>query len=134
MVSIEKGLEMTASSEAKKAGFNNLQEVENMLGKKDDGNPLVSRQTLDGWYKNKRILFDTVLANAPRNQWISPHEYKPSLYDLAVIKTNEKGIHIGYILFIESTNPNIPFVFVEIATNHQFSIKSIDKMFILPGA
>ena len=45
---------MTASQQAKSIGLKNLDRVTELTG--------VSKQTLINWYKNKRALFDVVLA------------------------------------------------------------------------
>lgn len=52
---------MTGSEQAKKAGFNSLTEVSNLLGTKANGQPVVSGQTLDNWSKDKPLLFAAVL-------------------------------------------------------------------------
>ncbi len=47
---------MTASQEAKLAGYQSLAQVSRITG--------VSVQTLHNWHKNKSVLFATVLAGA----------------------------------------------------------------------
>ena len=52
---------MSASSKAKDAGFKSLAEVSRALGHNKNGHPLVSRQTLINWHRDKPALFEAVL-------------------------------------------------------------------------
>lgn len=52
---------MTASEKAKAAGLRSLKQISDMLGTNSNGRPMVSRQTLDNWHKNKPELFNAVL-------------------------------------------------------------------------
>jgi hypothetical protein len=52
---------MTASDQAKDVGFKSLVEVSRALGHNKNGHPLVSRQTLINWHRDKPALFDVVL-------------------------------------------------------------------------
>ncbi len=60
------GDSMTPSQQAKAAGLKNVQHVSDMLGTKPDGKPVVSRQTLNNWAKNKPKLFAVVLAGCAK--------------------------------------------------------------------
>lgn len=55
---------MTASQQAKSAGLKSLAQLSEMIGRKPDGQPIVSVQTLNNWHKNKQILFKFVIAGA----------------------------------------------------------------------
>lgn len=51
---------MTASSECKARSIN-LAELSRRAGKRRDGRPLVSIETLNNWYRDKRVVFDALL-------------------------------------------------------------------------
>ncbi len=53
---------MTASQEAKSAGFKSLAEVRGMLGTNANGHPRIGKNVLYGWHKNKPELFRVVIA------------------------------------------------------------------------
>jgi len=74
---------ITPSQQAKKAGLKSLSQVSKMQGVKPDGNPVVSLQTLDGWAKNKPLLFENLLLGC-----------KTKLFHMKREEENEK-IHSG---------------------------------------
>ena len=53
---------MTASQEAKAAGFKSLAEVRGMLGTNAKGHPRIGKNVLHSWHKNKPELFRVVIA------------------------------------------------------------------------
>lgn len=53
---------MTPSQQAKALGLKSLNAVVAELGTNKNGHPMVSRQTLINWHKNKPDLFRVVLA------------------------------------------------------------------------
>jgi hypothetical protein len=55
-------LNLTASQEAKAAGFKSLAEVRGMLGANAKGHPRIGKNVLHSWHKNKPELFRVVIA------------------------------------------------------------------------
>lgn len=55
-------LNLSASQEAKSAGFKSLAEVRGMLGTNAKGHPRIGKNVLHSWHKNKPELFRAVLA------------------------------------------------------------------------
>jgi len=70
----------SVGAKVKEAGFNGVEELQDILGFKSDNEHVVSYQTLKNWLNNKEELFHAVLIGAKQIQKLKEEGVKPSIY------------------------------------------------------